>query len=75
MVDLTPACEKLNDRARRILMETTGRSRDDCGRILAEAGDLKTAIVMSKRAVSKETARHLLSKNDGIVRQALEDRH
>ena len=25
MVDLTPTCEKLNDRARRILMETTGQ--------------------------------------------------
>lgn len=74
MVDLTPTCEKLNDRARRILMETTGRSREDCGRMLAEAGDLKTAIVMSKRAVSKETARHLLVKNDGIVRLALEHR-
>lgn len=75
MVDLTPTCEKLNDRARRILMETTGRSRKDCGRMLAEAGDLKTAIVMSKRAVSKETARQLLVKNDGIVRLALADRH
>ncbi len=74
MVDLTPTCEKLNDRARRILMETTGQSRDNCGRTLAEAGDLKTAIVMSKRAVSKETARQLLMKNDGIVRLALEDR-
>ena len=60
-----PADPDGNDRA----------SRDDCGRILAEAGDLKTAIVMSKRAVSKETARHLLLKNDGIVRLALEDRH
>lgn len=74
MVDLAPTCEKLNDRARRILMETTGRSRDDCGRMLAEAGDLKTAIVMSKRAVSKETARQLLVKNDGVVRLALDDR-
>ncbi len=74
MVDLTPTCEKLNDRARRILMETTGRSRDDCGRMLAEAGDLKTAIVMSKRAVSMETARQLLVKNDGVVRLALADR-
>ena len=74
MVDLTPTCEKLNDRARRILMETTGRSRDECGRMLAEAGDLKTAIVMSKRAVSMETARQLLVKNDGVVRLALADR-
>ncbi|MDE2999257.1 MAG: N-acetylmuramic acid 6-phosphate etherase [Gemmatimonadota bacterium] len=71
MVDLTPTCAKLNDRARRILMETTGLSRDESRRLLAAAGDLKTAIVMSKRAVSKETARRLLVENGGIVRLAL----
>ena len=74
MVDLTPACAKLNDRARRILMETTGLSREDSRRLLAAAGDLKTAIVMSKRAVSKETARQLLVENGGIVRLALTDK-
>ena len=74
MVDLTPTCAKLNDRARRILMETTGLSREDSRRLLAAAGDLKTAIVMSKRAVSKETARQLLVENSGIVRLALTNR-
>ena len=73
MVDLTPTCAKLNDRAQRILMETTGLSRGDSRRLLAAAGDVKTAIVMTKRAVSKETALQLLSKNDGIVKRALED--
>ena len=73
MVDLTPTCAKLNDRARRILMETTGLSRAESRRLLAAAGDLKTAIVMSKRAVSKETARQLLVENGGIVRLALTD--
>ncbi|MDE2889154.1 MAG: N-acetylmuramic acid 6-phosphate etherase [Gemmatimonadota bacterium] len=71
MVDLTPTCAKLNDRARRILMETTGLSREESRRLLAAAGDLKTAIVMSKRAVSKETARQLLVENGGVVRLAL----
>ena len=73
MVDLTPTCAKLNDRARRILMETTGLSHADSRRLLGAAGDLKTAIVMSKRAVSKETARQLLVENGGIVRLALTD--
>ena len=73
MVDLKPTCAKLNDRAGRILMETTGLSREDSQRLLAAAGDLKTAIVMSKRAVSMETARQLLVKNGGIVRLALTD--
>ena len=74
MVDLTPTCAKLNDRAQRILMETTGLSRAASKGLLAAAGDLKTAIVMSKRAVSRETARRLLAKNDGIVKLALADR-
>jgi N-acetylmuramic acid 6-phosphate etherase len=74
MVDLTPTCAKLNDRAQRILMETTGLSREDSSRLLTAAGDVKTAIVMSKRAVSKETARQLLVENDGIVKLALGDR-
>ena len=73
MVDLAPTCAKLNDRVQRILMETTGLSREDSSRLLAAAGDLKTAIVMSKRAVSMETARQLLVKNDGIVKLALAD--
>ena len=38
-----------------------------------QAGDLKTAIIMTKRAVSPETARQLLQKNGGIVRRALMD--
>ncbi len=71
MVDLTPTCAKLNDRARRILMETTGISSEESRRLLAAAGDLKTAIVMSKRAVSRETARRLLVENGGVVRLAL----
>ena len=74
MVDLTPTCAKLNDRAQRILMETTGLSREDSSRLLTAAGDVKTAIVMSKRAVSKEKARQLLVENDGIVKLALGDR-
>ena len=73
MVDLTPTCAKLNDRARRILMETTGLARDESRRLLLAAGDLKTAIVMSRRAVSRETARQLLLKHGGSVRLALTD--
>jgi N-acetylmuramic acid 6-phosphate etherase len=72
MVDLKPSCAKLQDRAERILTETTGLNPHDCGKALEEAeNDLKTAIVMTKRAVSLETARDLLLRNNGVVRDAL----
>jgi N-acetylmuramic acid 6-phosphate etherase len=73
MVDLTPSCQKLKDRAHRILCAITGLSPEDGLQKLKSAkGDLKTAIVMTKRAVSCETARQLLRQHRGHVRNALE---
>ena len=75
MVDLTPTCRKLEDRATRILMEIAGLSRENSQRALKAGGnDLKTAIVMAKRAVSTETAREWLRQNDGVVKKALDVR-
>ena len=72
MVDLTPTCQKLEDRAIRILMEITGLSREDSlSALKAGENDLKTAIVMAKRAVSMETARDWLRQSDGVVKNAL----
>ena len=74
MVDVQPLSAKLHDRARRILGELTGIGEDEAARAIADAdNDLKTAIVQTKRAVSKETARALLLRNGGIVRRALDD--
>jgi N-acetylmuramic acid 6-phosphate (MurNAc-6-P) etherase len=39
----------------------------------AAENDLKTAIVMTKRAVSLETARCLLQKHNGVVKNALSE--
>ncbi len=73
MVDLTPSCAKLQDRAERILSEVTGLSREQsCQALQASGNNLKTAITMVKRAVSKETARRLLARHNGIVKKALE---
>ena len=72
MVDLTPTCAKLHDRAERILSATAGLSQEDCRRALRAAGnDLKIAIVMTKRAVSLKTARRLLQENNGVVKKTL----
>jgi N-acetylmuramic acid 6-phosphate etherase len=73
MIDLTPSCQKLIDRAQRILCAITNLSPEDSIQKLQEAqGNLKVAIVMTKRAVSYETARQLLDKHHGNVRNALE---
>jgi N-acetylmuramic acid 6-phosphate etherase len=74
MVDVRPSNAKLRDRTRRILGALTGLSEDEADAAITGAdGDLKLAIVQTKRAVSKETARRLLDNNDGVVRRALED--
>ena len=74
MVDVQPMSAKLHDRSRRILGALTGFAETEAAAAIEAAGnDLKTAIVQTKRAVSKETARTLLDRNDGIVRKALED--
>ena len=74
MVDVQPMSAKLHDRARRILGELTGIGEEEAARAVENAdNDLKTAIVQTKRAVSKETARALLLRNNGIVRRALDD--
>ncbi|MBK36128.1 MAG: N-acetylmuramic acid 6-phosphate etherase [Gemmatimonadetes bacterium] len=73
MVDLTPSCDKLRDRSRRILCDIAGIAPTDADAVLDRAdGELKTAIVMQKRAVSAETARKLLRDHDGAVRSTLE---
>jgi N-acetylmuramic acid 6-phosphate etherase len=74
MVDLAPSCAKLRDRSERILSLVTGLDQEQSQQALLQAGDdLKTAIVMNKRAVSLQTARQLLSQNNGIVKRAIED--
>ena len=74
MIDLAPTCDKLIDRAERILEIVSDLTPEESRRALDNAqGDLKTAIVMTKRAVSIETARDLLRQNDGVINKVLAD--
>lgn len=74
MVDLAPSSEKLRDRAARILSHLCGLTHGESRRALIAAGhDLKAAIIVTKRAVSLETARRLLARHDGMVKKALAD--
>jgi len=73
MVDLTATCDKLRDRACRILVETTGATYDEAAALIAEAGgSVKVALVMKKTGAGVEDARDLLARHDGSVRKALE---
>ncbi len=72
MVDLTATCDKLRDRACRILMETTGVGYEEAARAIREAeGSVKVAIVMKKTGLSFDEARRVLDESGGFVRRAL----
>ena len=73
MVDLRPGSAKLRDRAERIV-QAAGRVSPDAARKLLSAadGEVKTAIVMARRALPAGEARAHLADADGRVRKALE---
>jgi len=73
MVDLMPWCDKLRDRARRIIMEAAGVSGPEAVRALRAAGNRsKVAILMLRRGVTSREARRLLERSGGRLREALE---
>ena len=75
MVDLQATCEKLRDRACRILVETTGVGYEEAASVIADAGgSVKAAIVMQKAGVDLEEANRLLDESGGFVRKALSHR-
>ncbi len=66
MVDLRMGSQKLQARARRILMEITGCDYEWADELLTEAhGELKTALVMHFRGVTAEHAREILEESGG----------
>ena len=72
MVDLTSTCDKLRDRACRILMETTGVDYDGAVDVIGRAGgSVKGAIVMQKTGLGLEEAERLIVEAGGFVRKAL----
>jgi N-acetylmuramic acid 6-phosphate etherase len=75
MVDLRPWCRKLEYRARRIIRILTGASESRAeGLMLASGNDLKAALVMQMRDVSRRDAALLLAEAKGNLRMVLERR-
>jgi N-acetylmuramic acid 6-phosphate etherase len=72
MVDLQLTNEKLKERAKRIVMEITGRDYDTASEYLElSGGHVKTAIVMIMGNTDIDTAKDLLQNADGFIRAAL----
>lgn len=72
MVDLQMTNLKLRERAKRIVMITTGVSYDEAVDYLTQSDfHVKTALVTIKAHVSPEEARLRLLKSDGFVRAAI----
>ena len=75
MVDLQATCEKLRDRACRILATTTGVGYEEAAAVITRAGgSVKAAIVMQKAGVDLDEANRLLAEAGGFVRKALSRR-
>jgi N-acetylmuramic acid 6-phosphate etherase len=72
MVNVQPTNQKLTERARRIIRQTTGVSGERAAELLTEAGNsVRTAIIMEKAAVSRAEAERSLAQAGGRIREAL----
>ena len=72
MIDLTKTNRKLRDRAKRILMEATGKNVSDVEHALRQSKhNLRVALIILKRRVSAERALKELEAADGDLRRAL----
>ena len=75
MIDVQSTNEKLVERAKRIVMDATGCSREDATFYLEDSEqNPKLAIVRILSGESKEVSIALLERNDGYVRKALENK-
>lgn len=73
MVDMKATNQKLVERAKRIVMESTGCDYDTAAKTLEAAGySSKTAIVMILTGISKEEAEARITENQGFIRSCIE---
>jgi N-acetylmuramic acid 6-phosphate etherase len=72
MVNVQPKNEKLIARARRIVRDASAVDDARAAEALAQSGDVKTAIVMARKNISREAAEKLLAESGGRIGKALE---
>jgi N-acetylmuramic acid 6-phosphate etherase len=72
MIDLTRTNQKLRERAKRILMEASGRNMSAVEDALRQSEhNLRVALIMLKRRMPSAKAHHVLARAGGDVRRAL----
>lgn len=72
MVDLQVTCDKLQDRAERILMAKLGLGRGEAGALLERAsGHVKTALAMGRRVADGEDAREAAARAPGAPEESI----
>jgi len=72
MVNVQPTNAKLVDRAQRIIAAATGVDQPTAAKLLAEAGSVKTAIVMQKLRLRQDAAEAKLAAAKGSLSAALQ---
>jgi N-acetylmuramic acid 6-phosphate etherase len=72
MVNVQPTNGKLTDRACRIIAAIAGVDYEEAARLLAQAGSVRTAVVMHKCNLSRDEAEARLAAARGRLRLALE---
>ncbi|WP_400161886.1 N-acetylmuramic acid 6-phosphate etherase [Brevibacillus sp. TJ4] len=73
MVNVQATNQKLQERAKRIIMQVTGVDYGEAEKLIAAAaGDVRVAIVMQKTGVSHEEALRRIARAQGKVRLAIE---
>ncbi len=71
MVELRPGSAKLRDRARRMVAALASVDSDRASMLLAQAGDVKTAVAMDRLGISASEARRRLARKKGDLRAVL----
>jgi N-acetylmuramic acid 6-phosphate etherase len=71
MVNVQPLNLKLRDRAARMVASITGLEYRAAAQLVSEAGSVKTAVVMAKAGVNRESAERRLRSAGGRLRAAL----
>lgn len=72
MVNVQPTNAKLIDRARRIIAELTGASPERAAELLEASGrNVRTAVIMEQKGISRAAAEQLLAAHGGRLRSAL----
>lgn len=73
MTNVQTTNQKLVDRAERIIVAATGSSNEHAADLLERGGNVRTAIVMEKRGLSRAEADAALTRANQNLRRALEN--